>query len=79
LPLLVVEILSPSTAHRDRGAKARGYLRRGVPEVWLVDPGSRTVEIRSATGATTIGPGGRAASTVLDGLVVELDALFAEP
>ena len=44
-PDLVVEILSPSTAHRDRGIKLERYRHFGVPEYWIVDPDARTVEV----------------------------------
>jgi Uma2 family endonuclease len=37
-PLLVVEILSPSTAASDRRAKLALYARFGIPEYWIVDP-----------------------------------------
>ncbi len=47
VPALVAEILSPSTARRDRDIKAKIYLRAGVREVWLVDPDSRSIEVRS--------------------------------
>ena len=43
-PNLIVEILSPSTARRDRVAKLNAYARRGVPHYWLVDPAARTLE-----------------------------------
>jgi Uma2 family endonuclease len=43
-PDLVVEVLSPSTAERDRGEKLWGYLKAGVREYWLVDPENRTFE-----------------------------------
>jgi Uma2 family endonuclease len=43
-PDLIVEILSPSTARRDRVAKLNAYARRGVPHCWLVDPAARTLE-----------------------------------
>jgi Uma2 family endonuclease len=43
-PDLIVEILSPSTARRDRVAKLNAYARRGVPHYWLVDPAARTLE-----------------------------------
>lgn len=36
-PDLVVEILSPSTAHKDRGRKLSIYAEYGVPEFWIVD------------------------------------------
>jgi Uma2 family endonuclease len=44
-PDLVVEILSPSTARRDRGVKLERYRLYGVPEYWIVDPHARTVEV----------------------------------
>jgi Uma2 family endonuclease len=45
LPSLVIEILSPSTKHRDRGVKRDAYLRWGIPEYWIVDPETRDVTI----------------------------------
>ena len=44
-PDLVVEILSPSTAHRDRGVKLDLYARRGVREYWIVDPDEDAVDV----------------------------------
>jgi Uma2 family endonuclease len=44
-PDLVVEILSESTAKRDRGIKAKLYERTGVKELWIVDPWEKSVEI----------------------------------
>ena len=37
-PLLVVEILSPSTRRRDLQVKRRLYEAGGVPAYWLIDP-----------------------------------------
>jgi Uma2 family endonuclease len=42
-PDLVVEILSPKTAHLDKRAKRHVYARSGVRELWLVDPDTRTI------------------------------------
>ncbi|MDQ3698282.1 MAG: Uma2 family endonuclease [Gemmatimonadota bacterium] len=42
--LLAVEVLSPSTARRDRGLKRLYYQRTHVPEYWIVDLDSRLVE-----------------------------------
>ena len=42
--LLAVEILSPSTARRDRTIKRRLYQSRGIPEYWIVDLDSRLIE-----------------------------------
>ncbi|MEO7358777.1 MAG: Uma2 family endonuclease [Gemmatimonadaceae bacterium] len=43
-PLLVVEVLSPSTRRRDRHRKRPTYLSYSVGEVWLVDQDTRTIE-----------------------------------
>jgi Uma2 family endonuclease len=52
-PDLVVEVLSPSTATRDRGIKLDRYRHFGVPEYWVVDPEERTVEAWDLAGGTT--------------------------
>ena len=44
-PDLVVEVLSPSTAKRDRGYKKDVYEKSGVREYWLVNPADKSVEI----------------------------------
>jgi len=46
-PDLVVEILSPASEKRDRGAKHKLYARAGVTEYWIVDPTAKTVEVFS--------------------------------
>ena len=48
-PDLVIEILSPSTGHRDLGIKRNLYAKYGVREYWIVDPESKTVEVLSWT------------------------------
>ena len=44
-PDLVVEVLSPSTAKRDRGYKKDTYERCGVREYWLVSPAEKSIEV----------------------------------
>ena len=44
-PDLVIEILSPSTARRDRGVKRKLYGRQGVLQYWIVDPAAAVVEV----------------------------------
>jgi Uma2 family endonuclease len=56
-PDLVVEVVSPSSRRFDRVKKLRFYSELGVPEYWLVDPETRTLErlVRDAeTGAYVI-------------------------
>jgi len=43
-PDLLVEVLSPGTARRDRGEKLSLYAQSGVREYWVVDPHERQVE-----------------------------------
>ncbi len=45
VPDLVLEIASPGTVTYDRHTKLEAYARAGVPEYWLADPASRTVEV----------------------------------
>jgi len=44
-PDLVVEVLSPRTARRDRTVKLGWYRSYGVRECWLVDPARRQVTL----------------------------------
>lgn len=44
-PDLVVEVLSPATAARDRGIKLERYRHFEVAEYWIVDPDERSLEV----------------------------------
>ena len=44
LPLLAIEVVSPSSASRDRILKRFRYQSAGITEYWIVDPLSRVVE-----------------------------------
>src|SRR5206468_5389286 len=44
-PDWVCEVISPSTAHIDRGRKLRVYAREQVAHLWFVDPLARTIEV----------------------------------
>jgi Uma2 family endonuclease len=48
-PDLVVEVLSPSTARRDRTTKLAWYRRYGVRECWLLNPANSVLEIVGPT------------------------------
>jgi len=45
VPDWVCEILSPSTASKDREVKMPLYARYGVPYAWLIDPGQQILEV----------------------------------
>ena len=68
----MIEILSPTTADRDRGVKRKLYERQGVDQYWIVDPEAEAVEVwtfadrpseapalRRLTGTLPVGLGGR--------------------
>ena len=44
-PQLVVEVLSPGNARRERERKLADYASLGVPEMWVVSPEARAVEV----------------------------------
>jgi Uma2 family endonuclease len=49
VPDLLVEILSPSTAHIDRGRSRKGklgiYERFGLPSYWIIDPKNEVISV----------------------------------
>ena len=81
-PDLVVEILSPATAERDRGYKRVLYARHGVAEYWLIDPTAETVWIhRLRDGelalAQTLGREQTLRTPLLPGFEADLDDVCA--
>jgi Uma2 family endonuclease len=50
VPLLVVEVSSPSTRSIDRDLKRRAYEERGVPSYWLIDPDEPSVTVLELEG-----------------------------
>jgi len=44
-PVLVVEVISPSTRRRDHEQKRQLYLDAGIPEYWIMDPDAEHVRI----------------------------------
>ena len=44
-PQLVVEVLSPGNTRRERERKLADYASLGIPEMWVVSPEARTVEV----------------------------------
>jgi Uma2 family endonuclease len=52
VPDLLVEILSPSTADRDRDTKAKLYARFGVDHYWIVDADKEELHVYARSGVT---------------------------
>ena len=80
---MVVEILSPSTAFEDQGRKRTLYEEHGVQEYWMVDPETNTVEVLVASEsgfatAATYNDGDTLVSTLLRGLSIDLEPIFAD-
>lgn len=79
-PDLAVDVLSPGNTSREMTRKCREYFDAGVRVIWLVDPKTRTVEVRSGpenrtvlSEADTLEGG-----DVLVGFTLSVRALFAE-
>jgi Uma2 family endonuclease len=80
-PDLVVEILSPATAEKDRVFKRRLYAKYGVPEYWIVDPEEETIEVltlgeRGYERAGLYHKNETLESPLLPGLRIPLDEIF---
>ncbi len=78
---VVIEILSPATAARDRTIERELYAEYGVREYWLVDPAAKTVTVlpRSERGfdaAGVYGPGQDLTSPTVRGFVLDPDEVF---
>lgn len=78
VPVLAVEILSPSTEGRDRRVKTVRLLERGVHEVWLLDWRKQTVEVHTPGGRRLYQGDEEVRTGVVGGLHVVPSRLFAE-
>jgi Uma2 family endonuclease len=83
VPDLVVEILSQSTAWRDRGEKKGVYAAAGVREYVMVDPRGRTITVFALDGrrfdaGQIFTEDGRWESDALPGLALSLAELLDE-
>ncbi len=81
IPLLAIEVISPSTAKYDRGIKRLLYQRSSVPVYWIVDLDARQVEVwtpgadfpQISSGSVTWQP-----DAAIQPLVIDLVAFFRE-
>lgn len=82
-PELIVEVLSPETARKDRKEKLLAYESHGVLEYWITDPFNEYIEVRVLRDGKfdllgTYYPGDTFESTVLKGQPIAVAELFAE-
>jgi Uma2 family endonuclease len=80
-PLLVVEVISPGNTRREIEEKLVDYRSIGVPECWLVNFPSRSVEVlrltaEAATIIATFGMGDTLRSDVLPGFTLPIADIF---
>ncbi len=80
-PDLIIEILSPATAERDKTYKRTLYARYGVKEYWLVDPDKQSIEVLEL-GENGFEPAGiyskkeTFVSPLLQGICLDLEKVF---
>jgi len=80
-PDLLVEVLSPGTARRDRGEKLLLYAEAGVREYWIVDPRERQIEFLVNEGGrfvVALSAGTEYRSEVLPEIRLDLAAFWRE-
>ncbi len=80
-PDLVIEVLSPSTAQRDRTLKRTLYALHGVPEYWQADSDAKNVAVLTLDNgeykvAGIYGEGQTLVSPLLPGFTLEIDRIF---
>ncbi len=81
-PDLVIGILSPSTAKRDKTDKFKLYEKHGSREYWIIDPEYSQIEVwkRGANGFErqgVYGVGDAFESAALGGKAVDISSIFA--
>ena len=80
---LVVELVSPDDPARDLFVKRADYAEASIPEYWIVDPANETVAVLTLAGNAYVehgvfARGDTATSPLLDGVAVDVAALFDE-
>ncbi len=75
-PLLAVEVVSESQTLAELALKAQTYITAGVEEVWVVDHQTRTVEVWTAQGTTTLGDAQTLTTPLLPGFAVAVRFLL---
>ena len=79
IPLLAVEVFSPTSRKRDREVKTRHLLAAGVEEVWLVDGEHATLEVHRPDGVQVARGDTELSSRALPGFTLVPEELFRPP
>ncbi|MCL6632982.1 MAG: Uma2 family endonuclease [Alicyclobacillus herbarius] len=82
IPVLVVEILSPSTAANDTIRKLNLYQRMNVGEYWIVEPDEKIINVYLHDGSTlrwtaAYTPGDSVSPTRFPDLTIDVSTVFA--
>ncbi len=75
VPLIAIEVVSPSQTLAELAIKAQFYRGAGVDEVWLIEPGTRIIEIWNASGTTTLTAADSLTSALPPGFAVTVSDL----
>ena len=79
-PDFVAEVISPTTAGRDRLRKFNYYLNAGVREYWIVDPDGRNVSVHLLDGEKYIiqmyGEDDKVPVSTLEGCTIDFNNIF---
>ena len=79
-PDLAVEVISPSNKATDMHRKIRQLLAAGTSLVWIVHPETRTVEVHTRSGASTLEEGDKlSGGDVLPGFELPVREIFPLP
>ena len=78
---LVVEVVSEDDPERDTVEKVADYAEAGISEYWIVNPLDETIAVLALAGAAyrehgSFRRGQQASSALLDGFVVDVDAVL---
>lgn len=81
---VVIEIVSPESAERDRGDKFDEYREAGIPEYWLIDPQLEQADFYQLDNAgryqaATLGSDGIFRSRAVAGFWLRVDWLWQDP
>ncbi|MCL2224066.1 MAG: Uma2 family endonuclease [Defluviitaleaceae bacterium] len=81
-PDMVVEVMSPSTAYKDRALKHKKYMDAGIKEYWIADSENNTMEVYLLENgkyySRHYGGNDKVPVQVLPKLEIDLGEVFAE-